>query len=83
MIKENIIDRHISEDKTKLNITNCILELDARIKSLSIILEEIKEALQGFSVITIEMNERLNKLSPKIDIVSEAEARSLIGPTKL
>ncbi len=57
---------------------DCLNLLDARIKTIYGVIDEIKEVLQGQAAWSKETAERLQKISPKIDIVSVDEARNIL-----
>ena len=79
--KETIIDRHtieVEEGVKKLDLVNALLELDARIKTVYCVIDEIKEVLQGQAVWSEQVDERLQKIDPKIEIISPDQARNIL-----
>ena len=79
--KETIIERHTIEAEPgikKLDLVNALLELDARIKTIYSVIDEIKEVLQGQAAWSQKTDERLQKLDPKIEIVSPDQARNIL-----
>lgn len=66
---KSIIERHTIEVEPgikKLDLVSIILELDARIKTTYGVIDEIKEAIQGYASWAKETDERLQKVDPKI-----------------
>lgn len=74
--KQTILDRHTVDGK--FMIGNALLEIDARIKTMYGVIDELKEVLQGFAAWAEKTDERLQKISPKIDIISEHEAKQIL-----
>lgn len=74
--KKTIIGRHTEEGK--FMIGNALLELEARIKTCYSVIDELKEALQGYASWASKVDERLQKLDPKIEIISEYEAKQIL-----
>jgi hypothetical protein len=79
--QENIIDRNTVEVEPgvkKLDLVNVLLELDARIKTIYSVIDEIKEVLQGQAAWSQNMDTWKQKMDPKIEIISEHEAKRIL-----
>lgn len=79
--KQSIIERHTLEVEPgvkKLDLVNVLLELDARIKTIYSVIDEIKEVLQGQAAWSQKVDERLQKIDPKIEIISEYDAKQIL-----
>jgi len=74
--KQTILERHTEDGK--FLIGNALLELDARIKTIYGVLDEIKEVLQGQAAWSQKTDERLQKIDPKIEIISEYQAKQIL-----
>lgn len=69
--KQNIIERNTEEGAFKLG--QALLELEARYKNVLAILDEIKEVLQGQAGWSKQVDERLNRIDPKIILSTDKE----------
>ncbi len=69
-------EQFITEEGFKL--WECLNMIDARIKTVYGVIDEIKEVLQGQAAWSKEVDERLQKIDPKIEIVSEFEAKQIL-----
>lgn len=79
--KRTIIERHTVETEPgirKLDLVNILLELDARQKNVIALINELREVISGQAAWSKEVDERLQKLDPKIEIVSEYEANKIL-----
>ena len=74
--KQTILERHSVDGK--FLIGNALLELDARIKTIYGVIDEVKEVLTGYSAWAEKTDERLQKIDPKIEIISEHEAKQIL-----
>ena len=63
----------------KINAVTALQELDVRIKTLHLQIQELQEALMGAATLVKELNERIDKIAPKIDIVSVHEANKILS----
>ncbi len=78
------LDKHITilpNGNKSLNFTSALGELYARMKTQSIQIKELSEAVGGASLMYDELLERLNKISPKIEIISELESKKILNGT--
>lgn len=79
--KQSVVERHTLEVEPgvkKLDLVNVLLELDARIKTIYSVIDEIKEVLQGQAAWSQKVDERLQKIDPKIEIISEYDAKQIL-----
>jgi hypothetical protein len=74
--KEDIFSRHSSEKG--LNLAGVIIELEARIRTTYIVIDELKEVIAGQAKWAEIVDTRLKKLEPTIQIFSESEAKTLL-----
>lgn len=72
------LERH-STSEGKIHVQSALLELWARQKNIQEMLQEIREGIGGYAAYMEKMDERLTKLEPTIQIVSEAEANKILG----
>lgn len=82
---KNILDRHTIEVEPgvkKLDLVNLLLELDARQKNVIKVLDEIKEVLTGYAKWAEEVDQRLQKLDPKILLPGDSEFQDTISKLK-
>ena len=75
--KKNIIERNTEDVAFKLG--QALLELDARIKTVYSVIDEIKEVLQGQAKWSQETDERLQRLDPKIILPGDEDFNNTIG----
>ncbi len=75
--KKNIIERNTEDGAFKLG--QALLELDARIKTVYSVIDEIKEVLQGQAKWSQETDERLQRLDPKIILPGDEDFNNTIG----
>lgn len=81
-VKKDIISRNTKEVEPgvkKLDLVNCLLELEARIKNCYSVIDEIKEVLQGQAKWSQETDERLQRLDPKIILPGDEDFNNTIG----
>ena len=76
-LKKNIIERNTEDGAFKLG--QALLELDARIKTVYSVIDEIKEVLQGQAKWSQETDERLQRLDPKIILPGDEDFNNTIG----
>ncbi len=74
--EKNLVEKYTTEEGFRL--WDCILELEARQKNGYVLMEEIKEVLTGFSEWARKVDERLQKLDPKIEVISELEGKKIL-----
>jgi hypothetical protein len=74
--KKNIIERNTEDGAFKLG--QALLELDARIKTVYSVIDEIKEVLQGQAKWSQETDERLQRLDPKIILPGDEDFNNTI-----
>lgn len=74
--KKNIIERNTEDGAFKLG--QALLELDARIKTVYSVIDEIKEVLQGQAKWSQETDERLQRLDPKIILPGDDDFNNTI-----
>ena len=81
MENKSLLERHTSEENgvKKINAVTALQELDVRIKTLHLQIQELQEALMGAATLVKELNERIDKIAPKIDIVSVHEANKILS----
>ena len=72
----DIFSRHSSEKG--LNLAGVIIELEARLKTAYIVIDEMKEVIQGQAKWAETIELRVKKLEPTIQIFSEHEATNLL-----
>lgn len=75
--KKNIIERNTEDGAFKLG--QALLELDARIKTVYSVIDEIKEVLQGQAKWSQETDERLQRIDPKIILPGDEDFNNTIG----
>lgn len=75
-LKKNIIERNTEDGAFKLG--QALLELDARIKTVYSVIDEIKEVLQGQAKWSQETDERLQRLDPKIILPGDEDFNNTI-----
>jgi len=86
--EETIVEKYTNKDasgmlrfdivKAVLEIEERIINLEARFKGHSLMLEEMKEVMHGMAQWSSEVETRLQKVDPKIEIVSEFEGKKLL-----
>lgn len=82
---KTIIERHtvkIDEGKYSFSVTAAISELDARITNFYKVLDEVKEALTGYAKWAEEVDQRLQKLDPKILLPGDSEFQETVNKLK-
>lgn len=72
----DIFLRHSSEKG--LNLAGVIIELEARLKTAYVVIDEMKEVIQGQAKWAETIELRVKKLEPTIQIFSEHEATNLL-----
>lgn len=83
--KENIIQRHtieVSDGIKKLDLINLLLELEARQKNFVAVINEIKEVLSGQAAWSQGVDDRLQKLDPKIVLPGTNEFSDTVSKLK-
>jgi t-SNARE complex subunit (syntaxin) len=80
MENKSLIERHTLGDGStkKINAVTALQEVDVRLRTLHLQVQELQEALMGAATLVKELNERVDKIAPKIDIVSMDEARKIL-----
>lgn len=84
-VKKNIIERNTIEVEPgikKLDLVNVLLELDARIKTIYSVIDEVKEVLQGQASWSKEVDERLQRIDPKIILSTDKEYHQTLDKLK-
>lgn len=81
MENKSLIERHTIGDGEgkKVNAISAFQEIDVRLKTLHLQVQELQEALMGAATLMKELEERVNKVAPKIDIVSMDEAKKILS----
>lgn len=72
----NIIERYTKEGQ--FQIGSALLELEARQKSINLVLDEIRDVLKGMAQWSSEVETRLQKVDPKIEVISEFEGKKIL-----
>ena len=75
--KKTLIERHIMENGN-FDLVGALNEIDARIKSTYMVIDEVKELIQGYGVWSKEVTERLDELKPKIKIATLSDYNNTI-----
>lgn len=85
--EETIVERYTNKDsagmlrfdivKAVLEIEERIINLEARFKGHALMLEEMKEVMHGMAQWSSEVETRLQKVDPKIEIVTEHQAKQM------
>ena len=70
------LERHQSDGKVV--VVSALLELDARMKNIQMMIEELREGMAGFVHCMDHFDDRLKKLEPTIQIFSEGEAKNIL-----
>lgn len=78
---KNIIERNTESDGS-FKLGQALLELDARIKTVYSVIDEIKEVLQGQAKWSQETDERLQRIDPKILLKGDKGFDETIGGLK-
>ena len=78
--KLSFIERHQKDGK--VIVVSALHELDARITGMYNLLDEIREGLKGYAEYMEKMDERLEKLEPKIQIFGPNEGTNYLGLKK-
>lgn len=88
MEEKTIVERYTGKDKAgilRFDIVKAVLELEERIMNLearfkghSLMLEEIKEVMHGMAQWSSEVETRLQKVDPKIEVISEFEGKKIL-----
>lgn len=73
----NIIERYTKEGQ--FQIGSALLELEARQKSINLVLDEIRDVLKGMAQWSSEVETRLQKVDPKIEVISEFEGKRILN----
>jgi hypothetical protein len=81
MENKSLIERHTmgDGDSKKVNAISAFQEIDVRLKTLHLQVQELQEALMGAATLMKELEERVNKVAPKIDIVSMDQAKKILS----
>lgn len=82
---KNILDRHTVEVEPgikKLDLVNLLLELDARVKNAILITNELKEVLAGQAAWSKEIDERLQRIDPKIILSTDKSFQDTLDKLK-
>lgn len=81
MENNSLIERHTLGDgeTKKINVVTALQEIDVRLRTLHLQIKELQEALMGAATLVKELNERVDKIAPKIDIVSMDEAKKILS----
>lgn len=81
MENKSLIERHTvgDGDNRKVNAISAFQEIDVRLKTLFLQIKELQEGLMGAATLMKELEERVNKVAPKIDIVSIDEAKKILS----
>lgn len=81
MESRSLIERHTLDDGEgkKINVVTALQEIDVRLKTLNLQIQELQEALMGAATLVNELNDRVNKVAPKIDIVSMDKAIKILN----
>lgn len=74
--EDNLYTRHLTEKG--FNIAGQSLELEARIKTLYAVIDELKAVIQGQASWAETVDLRLQKLEPNIQVFSEGEAKIIL-----
>jgi hypothetical protein len=75
------LERHTSttsDGKKQVNAFTALNELDVRDKTRYKQVEEIQQAIAGLITLYEELEQRLNEIKPKIQVVSMDEANSIL-----
>lgn len=73
----DMYSRHISEKG--FNVHGMCKELEARIKTLYSVIDEMKEVIQGQAKWAEQMELRVKKLEPTIQIYSENDVKIMLN----
>jgi hypothetical protein len=73
---KNIIERNTEDGAFKLG--QALLELDARIKTVYSVIDEIKEVLQGQAAWSNKTDKRLDRIDPQIILPGDDEFNQTI-----
>lgn len=82
MENKGLLERHMVIDDAgnkKINAITALQEIDVRMKTMSLQIQELQEGLMGAATLVKELEERINKVAPKIDIVSVQEAKKILS----
>lgn len=84
-MKDNIIERNTVEvdGVKKINVQTALLEIDARIKTIYQMMDEIKEVLQGQAKWSEETDIRLQKLDPKLLLSGDKDFQDTVNQIKI
>lgn len=74
---KDLYARHITEKG--FNIAGMCLELEARLKTAYVVIDELKAAIQGQAKWAEEMEIRLKKLEPTIQVFSENDVKTMLN----
>lgn len=83
--KETIIERHtvtLEDGRSMFKIADAIMELDARIKTYYKALDEVKEVLAGFAAWSEQINNRMNRIDPKIIMPGDEDFNDTLNKLK-
>jgi len=72
----DIFARHCTEKG--FNIAGAFIEMEARIKTMYAVIDELKEVAQGQAKWAEIVDTRLKKLEPTIQVFSEHEAKTIL-----
>ncbi len=73
----DIFARHCTEKG--FNIAGAFIEMEARIKTMYTVIDEMKEVIQGQAKWAEITDERLKKLEPTITIYSENDVKNMLN----
>lgn len=76
--KENDIFARYCTEKG-FNIAGAFIEMEARLKTMYTVIDEMKAVIQGQAAWSKETDERLQKISPKIEIFSENDVKTMLN----
>lgn len=62
----------------KIHVQSALLELWARQENIFSLIDELKEGLAGYAGYMEQMDNRIKKLEPTIEIFSEGEAKNIL-----
>lgn len=76
----DFIAKHTKEvgGTKQINMVSAVIELYARLKTIQMQIEELQEGMGGVAAMYEELLGRMNKLDPKIEIVSEYRAKQIL-----
>jgi len=72
----NLYTRHLTDKG--FNVAGMALEIDARIKTLYSVIDDLKAVIQGQAAWAEQVDIRLKKLEPTIQVFSENDAKIIL-----